>query len=75
MIMKKDKTNQLIEAAAELIVTLRSWGFHIKGPLMTRDADTGKIVGGWAGEELEKLILEYRNNQSKNEGADIASHL
>ena len=53
--------NELLEAAAELIATLRSWGMHENGILLTRDADTGKLVGGWAGEELEQLILKCRN--------------
>lgn len=57
--------NELLEAAAELIVTLRSWGMHKNGPLLTRDADTGKLVGGWAGEELEQLILKCRKESNQ----------
>jgi hypothetical protein len=32
--------NELLEAAAELVVTLRSWGLHHTGVLLTRDADS-----------------------------------
>jgi hypothetical protein len=53
---------ELLEAAAELIVTLRSWGLHQSGPLLTRDADTGKNTGGWAGDQLEQLILKCRES-------------
>jgi hypothetical protein len=57
-----NNNNEILEAAAELIVTLHSWGMHQNGPLLSRDADTGMLVGGWAGEELEKLILKYRSD-------------
>ena len=52
--------NELLEAAAELVVTLRSWGQHHHGLLLLRDADTGKPVGGWAGERLEAAMLRVR---------------
>jgi hypothetical protein len=52
--------NELLEAAAELLVTLRSWGLHHDGLLLTRDADTGKPTGGWAGERLEAAMLRVR---------------
>jgi hypothetical protein len=54
------ENNELLEAAAELVVTLRSWGLHHTGVLLTRDADTGKPVGGWAGERLEAEVLRLR---------------
>ena len=53
--------NELLEAAAELLVTLRSWGLHHNGPLLTRNADTGKPVGGWAGERLEAEVERLRS--------------
>jgi len=52
--------NELLEAATELVLTLRSWGLHHTGMLLTRDADTGKPVGGWAGERLEAEVLRLR---------------
>ena len=52
--------NELLEAAAELVITLRAWGLHHTGMLLTRDADTGKPVGGWAGERLEAAMLRVR---------------
>jgi len=54
------ENNELLEAAAELVVTLRSWGLHHDGLLLLRDADTGKPVGGWAGERLEAEVLRLR---------------
>lgn len=57
-----NREKKLVDAAAELIVTLRSWGMHQRGPLVSRDADTGEPIpnGSWAGEELQQLILQYR---------------
>ena len=49
--------NELLEAATELVLTLRAWGLHRTGMLLTRDADTGKPTGGWAGERLEAAML------------------
>jgi len=57
--------NELLEAAAELVVTLRAWGLHHTGMLLTRDADTGKPVGGWAGERLEAEVLRLRASQAQ----------
>ena len=57
-----NNNNEILEAAAELIVTLRSGGMHQNEPLLMRDADTGMLAGGWAGEDLEKLILKYRSD-------------
>lgn len=54
------ENNELLEAAAELVVILRAWGLHHTGVLLTRDADTGKPVGGWAGERLEAEVLRLR---------------
>ena len=59
--------NELLEAAAELVVTLRSWGLHHTGVLLTRDADTLKPVGGWAGERLEAEVLRLRAKASQGE--------
>ena len=58
--------NELLEAAAELLVTLRSWNMHNAGPLLRRDADTGLPVGGWAGEELEKIVLKCREEMKSD---------
>ncbi len=59
---KKEKENykKLVNEAAELIVTLRSWNLHNHNCLLTRDADTGKPIGGWAGDRVSKLVLEAR---------------
>ena len=59
--------NELLEAAAELVVTLRSWGLHHDGLLLLKDADTGKLVGGWAGERLEAEVLRVRSKASQGE--------
>jgi hypothetical protein len=59
--------NELLEAAAELIVTLRSWGLHHTGVLLTRNADTLKPVGGWAGERLEAEVLRVRAGATQGE--------
>jgi hypothetical protein len=60
--------NELLEAAAELVVTLRSWGQHHHGLLLLRDADTGKPVGGWAGERLEAEVFRLRAKASRGDG-------
>lgn len=59
---KKEKENykKLVNEAAELIITLRSWNLHNSSMLLLKDADTGKPVGGWAGDRLSELILEAR---------------
>lgn len=59
---KKEKENykKLVNEAAELIVTLRAWNLHNSPMLLTKNADTGKPVGGWAGDRVSKLVLEAR---------------
>ncbi len=61
--MSEKDVQDLLEEAADLVVALRSWGFHFSGPLIPRDADTGKPTGKPALAKLEKIILKFRKKQ------------
>ena len=65
--ISKEDANLLLEEATELIITLRSWGYHLdRNPILKfRDADTGKQLDGWSGESLSILILKIREKANK----------
>lgn len=69
MFSEKD-TSKLLNLSAELLVTLRSWGFHNvneTNPLCLRNADTGKLIQNQKEpfQELSNLILKLRKQQFK----------
>lgn len=53
---------KLLDQASEFIVACRSWGLHNSNnpALKYRNADTGEVLPGWAGDRLEKIILKIR---------------
>lgn len=53
---------ELLEQASHFIVTCRSWGLHNSNnpALKYRNADTGEVLPGWAGDRIEKIILKIR---------------
>lgn len=55
---------KLLELSAELAVAIRSWGMHQTGPLMVRDADTGKPVKSGTA-DLEAQIIKIRKRLKK----------
>lgn len=59
--------NQLLNLSCELVITMRSWGYHLESNpvLKLKDADTGKQLSGWAGEELQALILKIRQKNKR----------
>lgn len=60
--ISKADAQKLLHLSSELVVTLRSWGLHLPAScLATKDADTRKPVGGYAGDQLEALILKIRS--------------
>jgi hypothetical protein len=65
--ISKEDANLLLEEATELIITLRSWGYHLdRNPVLKiRDADTGKQLDGWSGETLSNLIIKIREKANK----------
>ena len=61
--------DKLLELSTELIITLRTWGFHLNtdgNVLLKRSQDTGKLAGGWAGQELQQIILEIRKEKNES---------
>jgi len=66
--ISQEDANSLLDLSSELIVTLRSWGYHLdKNPILKyRDADTGEVLVGWSGDRLSELILKIREKAKKN---------
>lgn len=58
--------NALLEHTAELVVALRSWGFHLSSScLQPRNADTGKIIDPDSNplQDIEDIILRIRRKK------------
>jgi len=63
--ISQEDANKLLEQATELIVTLRSWGYHLdKNPVLKGyEVDTGKqIPNYWSGQELSETIIKIRES-------------
>lgn len=60
-ISQKD-ARALLDLSSNFIVTCRSWGCHLSNnpALKYRNADTGEVLPGWAGDKLEILINQIR---------------
>ena len=68
--ISQEYANKLLEQATELIVTLRSWGYHLdKNPVLKGyEADTGKQVPNyWSGKELSETIIKIREKNKYSE--------